>query len=316
MPDLVSSARRERTAPYAFVAPAVVLFALLVLVPIGYTLYLSFEKSHVSGLGLGAGARSQVFAGWSNYAAALSDPQFRSSLLRVLVYSVILVPVMLGLALVFALILDAQRVRFQRFGRIAIFLPYAVPTVLGSLLWGFMYLPTVSPFPTILGWFGLSMPNLFASRTVLFSVVNIGVWGGTGFNMIVQYTALRAIPAELYEAARLDGASQIQIALRVKIPMIAPALVMTTVFSIIATLQVYNEPNTLMPLTNTISPVWMPLMKVYDLAFNNNNLYEAGAMALIIAVVMFVLSAGLLRASNKRVFQGRLWPYSPGSRAR
>jgi multiple sugar transport system permease protein len=294
-----------RLAPYAFVAPAVVLFALLMLIPIGYTLFLSFEKSQVSGLGLGTGGRRQVFAGLSNYASGLTDPTFLSSLLRVLVYSLILVPVMLGLALLFALLLDAQRVRFQRFARLSIFLPYAVPTVIASLLWGFLYLPTVSPFPAILARLGLSMPDLFTANTALFSVANIGVWGGTGFNMIVIYTALRAVPSELYEAARIDGASQVQVALRVKIPMIAPALVLTGVFSIIATLQVFNEPHTLAPLTNTISPDWMPLMKVYDLAFNEQDSYEAAALSVVIAAGMFVFSYGLLRLSNKRVFQGR-----------
>ena len=298
-------ATAPRLAPYAFVAPAVALFALTILIPIGYTLYLSLEKTQVSGLGLGAGARKQVFAGLSNYASGLTDPAFLSSLVRVLVYSLILVPVMLGLALLFALLLDARRVKFQRFSRLSIFLPYAVPTVIGSLLWGFLYLPTVSPFPAILSRLGLSMPNLFATHTVLFSVANIGVWGGIGFNMIVMYTALRAVPTELYEAAWIDGASQVQIALRIKIPMIAPALVLTGVFSMIATLQVYNEPQTLYPLTNTISLDWMPLMRVYDLAFNYNNIYGAAALAMLIAAIMFVLSYGLLWVSNKRVFQGR-----------
>jgi multiple sugar transport system permease protein len=120
-----------------------------------------------------------------------------------------------------------------------------------------------------------------------------------------MYTALRAVPSELYEAARIDGASQLAIALRIKIPMIAPALVLTGVFSIIATLQVFNEPETLLPLTNTISLDWMPLMRVYDLAFNYNNIYGAAALALLIAAVMFLLSFGLLRLSSRRVFQER-----------
>jgi multiple sugar transport system permease protein len=282
-----------------------VLYALVLLIPIGYTLYMSVEKTQVSGLGLGSGGRRQVFAGLSNYQAALTDAAFLSSLLRVVVYSLILVPVMLGLALLFALLLDAARVRFQQFSRLAIFLPYAVPTVIASLLWGFLYLPTVSPFPVILAKVGLSMPNLFATNVALLSVANIGVWGGTGFNMIVMYTALRSVPSELYEAARIDGASQPQIALRIKIPMIAPALVLTGVFSLIATLQVFNEPQVLSPLTNTISPVWMPLMRVYDLAFNNNNTYYAAALSVIIAAFMFTGSFFLLRVSNKRIFQGR-----------
>ena len=310
-PSRVRPARGARTrtaprlAPYVCVTPAVVLFLLFLLLPIGYALFMSFQKSQVSGLGLGAGARRQVFAGLSNYATELTDAAFTSSLLRVVIYSVILVPVMLGLALLFALLLDARRVRLQRFSRLAIFLPYAVPTVIASLLWGFMYLPTVSPFPPVLARLGLTMPNLFTTHVALLSVANIGVWGGTGFNMIVLYTSLRSVPAELYEAARIDGASQTQIALRIKIPMIAPALVLTGVFSVIATLQVFNEPQTLAPLTNTISPDWMPLMRVYDLAFNDNDVYGAAALSMMIAVVMFILSYSLLRVSNRRVFQGR-----------
>jgi multiple sugar transport system permease protein len=292
-------------APYAFVTPAVILYALVLLIPIGYTIYLSLEKTEVSGLGLGLGARRQVFAGLANYASAITDPAFDSSLLRVVIYSLILVPVMLGLALLFALLLDARRVRFQRVGRLSIFLPYAVPTVIATLLWGFLYLPAVSPFPYILSKFGLSMPNLFTTHVALLSVANIGVWGGTGFNMIVMYTALRAVPSELYEAARIDGASQTQIALRIKIPMIAPALVLTGVFSLITTLQVFNEPQTLLPLTNTISQGWMPLMRIYNLAFDENDSYEAAALSIIIAAVMFAGSYFLLRASSKRVFQGR-----------
>jgi multiple sugar transport system permease protein len=290
-------------APYAFVAPALAVFIAIIAIPIGYAVYLSLQKTHVSGLGLGADARTEVFAGLSNYATGLSDSAFIASLERVVVYSVILVPVMLGLALLFALLLDTRRVKFRRFARLSIFLPYAVPTVIGSLLWGFLYLPTVSPFPVILSHLGLSMPNLFSSHLIFLSVANIGVWGGTGFNMIVMYTALRSVPSELYEAARLDGASEVQIALRVKIPLIAPALWLTGVFSMIATLQVFNEPNTLAPLTNTISPVWMPLMMIYNLAFSEDNIYEAAALSIMLALVMYVLSAGLFRISNRRVFQ-------------
>jgi multiple sugar transport system permease protein len=311
-PDVLEHPARQagrgmapRLAPYGFLAPAVTLFALFILAPIGYTIYLSFFQSRVSGLGLGTGARRQVFAGLSNYANVFGDHAFMSSLGRVVLYSVILVPVMMGLALLFALLLDAQRVRFQRFGRLAIFLPYAVPTVIGSLLWGFLYLPAVSPFPVLLHKLGLSMPDLFGPHLVLFSVINVGVWGGTGFNMIVLYTALRGVSAELYEAARIDGASQWQIAFRVKIPMIGPALLITCLFSMIATLQVFNEPFTLAPLTNTISPVWMPLMRVADLALTNNDSYDAAAMSIVIAAAIFVLSFFVLRVTSRRIFQGR-----------
>ncbi len=126
------------------------------------------------------------------------------------------------------------------------------------------------------------------------------MWGGTGFNMIVIYTAQRAIPLEVHEAAKLDGATPLQIALRIKIPMVAPSLVLTFFFSIIATLQVFNEPTTLKPLTNSVSTTWSPLMKVYQDAFGNGDIHSAAAQAALIALATLVLSFGFLRAANRR----------------
>ncbi|MFV2119395.1 carbohydrate ABC transporter permease [Streptomyces sp. Act-28] len=298
-----SGARRGRGAPYAFLAPAAVLFALFFALPIGYAIWLSLHKVEVSGLGLGKGARSEVWAGLSNYTDALTDPELLDGALRVLGYGAIVVPTMLGLALLFALMLDAERVRLTSVTRLVIFLPYAVPGVIAALLWGFLYLPDVSPFYHVLDALGLPQPDLLDGGPLFLSLSNIAVWGGTGFNMIVIYTSLRSIPAEVYEAARLDGCSQLQVALRIKIPMVAPSLVLTFFFSIIATLQVFAEPTTLKPLTNSVSTTWSPLMKVYQDAFGNGDLHAAAATAVIIAVVTLALSFGFLRAANSRTRQ-------------
>ena len=95
-------------------------------------------------------------------------------------------------------------------------------------------------------------------------MANIAIWGGVGFNMLVIYTALRAVPRDLYEAARIDGCTELRLAWQIKLPLIAPALVMTTLFSMIATLQVFSEPMTLDPLTNVLPSTWVPLMKIYQ----------------------------------------------------
>ncbi|WP_431987068.1 carbohydrate ABC transporter permease [Streptomyces griseoflavus] len=283
--------------------PATLLFLLFFALPIGYAVWLSFRKVRVSGLGLGAGAREEVWAGPENYTGALSDGELLNGALRVLGYGGIVVPVMLGLALVFALMLDSDRVRLAPFTRLAIFLPYAVPGVVAALLWGFLYLPDVSPFYFVLDRLGLPQPDLLDGGPLYLALSNIAVWGGAGFNMIVIYTALRAIPAEVYEAARLDGAGPLQIALRIKIPMVAPSLVLTFFFSIIATLQVFNEPTTLKPLTNSVSTTWSPLMKVYQDAFGNGDIHAAAAQATIIALATLVLSFGFLRAASRRTKQ-------------
>ncbi|MFI1329214.1 carbohydrate ABC transporter permease [Streptomyces sp. NPDC020845] len=298
-----------RRAPYVFLLPAILLFAGLFALPIGYALYLSLHKIDVKGLGLGKGAREEVWAGLSNYTDALHDPELLDGAQRVLGYGLIVVPTMLGLALLFALLLDADRrgrkdTLLRGFSRLAIFLPYAIPGVVAALLWGFLYLPDVSPFHYLLDKAGLPRPELLDGNGLYASLSNIAVWGGTGFNMIVIYTSLRSIPAEIYEAARLDGCSQIQIALRIKIPMVAPSLVLTFFFSIIATVQVFSEPTTLKPLTNSVSTTWSPLMDVHQKAFVEGDLYAAAATSMIIAVVTLVLSFGFLRFAGARTGQG------------
>ena len=290
----------RRLVPYGFLAPAIVLFGLLFALPIGYAVYLSLRTVQVKGLGLGTKAREEVWAGLGNYTAALGDPELLAGAVRVLRYGAMLVPTMLGLALLFALVLDSSRARYSSFSRLAIFLPYAVPGIIASLLWGFLYLPSISPGYFLLRAAGLSGPDLLHGDGLYLALTNIALWGGTGFNMVVIYTSLRAIPTDLYEAARLDGCTETQLALRIKIPMVVPSLVLTFFFSTIATLQVFAEPMTLRPLTNSLSSTWSPFMKVYRDAFIQGGLYSAAATSVVIAVATLVLSFGFLKLANRR----------------
>lgn len=301
-PRKARSFRQRALTPYAMLAPGIVLFVVFMAAPIIYTLVLSFQQKKVSGLGLGKGAQSTVFAGFDNYIRSLTDPEFTASVLRVLTYGAILIPLMLGFALLFALLLDSRRTRAGNFSRTAIFLPYAVPAVISSLLWGFLYLPGVSPFHFVADRMGIALPSMLNPDLITFAIANIALWGGVGFNMIVMYTSLKAVPQEIYEAAKLDGASEIQTALRIKIPIIAPSVVMTALFSMIATLQVFAEPTTLRPLANSLSTSWSPLMLVYRDAFTRNDIYSAAATSIIIALATFAISFLFLRIVQKRAF--------------
>jgi multiple sugar transport system permease protein len=294
--------KRGSLTPYAMLIPAVVLFVLFMAAPIVYTIILSFQKTQVTGLGLTPGDRTTVWAGFENYVASLGDPDFLASAIRVLLYGLILVPSMLALALLFALLLDSKRSRAKGFSRIVIFLPYAVPAVISSVLWGFLYLPSVSPFFDFASRVGITLPDIIDNNAVIFGIANIALWGGVGFNMVVMYTSLKAIPSELYEAAKLDGATEVQVALRVKIPIITPSLIMTAIFSLIATLQVFSEPTTLKPLTNSISSTFTPLMKVYRDAFIRGDVYSASATSVVIAIAIFALSFVFLKVVQRRAF--------------
>ncbi len=284
-----------------FTTPAIVLFTLFLIVPIGYAVYLSFRGFRIEGGGA-FGRRVQTFIGFDNYLAAFKDPEYVAGLGRVLLYGAIAVPSVLGLALLFALLLDTPRVRAQGFARTAIFLPYAVPGVIASLLWGFLYLPSSSPITYVAERLHAGPLDFFGFPVLYFSLANIALWSGVGFNMIIIYTSLRAIPTSIYEAARIDGASELQIAWRIKIPLVAPALVLTGLFSVIGTLQLYSEPATLRPMTSSITWTWVPLMKIYREAFRNDNLGGAAAASVVLALGILVISLLLLRFFQRRTF--------------
>ncbi|WP_284292493.1 carbohydrate ABC transporter permease [Luteimicrobium album] len=165
-------ARRRRTAlPVVLVAPAVLLLLLFTFAPAVYAFVLSLLKVHVSG-GLLGTTTERVFAGAQNYTSTLADAEFWSSLGRMLIVAAIGVPSVLFLATLFALCLDADRARMTGFSRLAIFLPYAVPGVIASLLWGFLYLPATSPI-------GGDVVDYFGSTTIFFAVANVAAWGSS-----------------------------------------------------------------------------------------------------------------------------------------
>lgn len=293
---------RPRFTPWLFLAPAILLSAGLLFAPLVYTVVLSFQGRRVSASGIGVA--TDVFVGIDNYVRSLTNPALLASFGRMLLLALIAVPVTMGLALLFALLLDHLASRFTRFSRISIFVPYAVPGVIAALMWGFMYLPGVSPVGELFSAFGLPVPAPLEGASVFLAVSNVIIWGSIGFNMVILYTSLRGLPQELYDSARLDGCNERQLALRIKLPLILPGVILTGLFTVIGALQIFSEPNMMMTLTNSITSDWVPMMLVYRDAFVTNDLYGASATAIIITVVTMVASLGLLRVLRNRAFGG------------
>ncbi|UED86451.1 carbohydrate ABC transporter permease [Streptomyces profundus] len=296
--------RRPRTAaPYVLLGPALALFLAFLAIPVVYALYLSLQGMRIVEGGV-FGTREEVFVGLANYRETLTDGAFWSGFGRLAVYGLIAVPLTLGLALCFALLLDHAGARARRLSRAAIFLPYAVPGVIASLLWGFMYLPSTSPFSYLTEKMGLDAIPFLEGTNIFPSLANIALWGGVGFNMLIIYTSLRSIPPEIYDAARMDGCSEWQLAWRIKVPLVVPALLLTGLFSLVGTLQVYGEPTTLAPMTTEISQTWVPLMHIYRSGFIQDDLPMAAAGSVILAIGTFAVSLLLLRVAQRRAFGG------------
>lgn len=287
--------RKQHLAAYAFVLPFFVVFVAMLVAPLIYSGYLSFFVDRLVG--------GVSFVAFENYLRAFQDPGFLGGLGRTALVLLIQVPIMLGLALFFALALDSGRARGSKALRLLIFLPYAVPGVVAVLMWGYLYGKQFGLIGQITDAIGVPSLNLLSDSNILFSIMNIITWTYVGYNMIVMYSALKSIPAELYEAAEIDGASQWRLAWSVKIPLIRPAIILTVIFSVIGSFQIFNEPSLLLELAPTaITQSFTPNFYAYNLAFVNQDTNYAAAIAFLLGFVIMIVSYVVQLSTRRREF--------------
>ncbi|MGN6761929.1 MAG: carbohydrate ABC transporter permease [Leifsonia sp.] len=279
---------------WAFVAPFMIVFAAMIIAPVVYALYLSVFRQQLIG--------GNEFVGLGNYVALLQDAKFWESLGRVALFLVVQVPIMLALSLVAALALDSARLHGAGFFRIALFLPYAVPGVVAALIWGFIYGDQFGLTASVNHLLGTALAPL-TSQWVLGSIGNVVTWEFMGYNMLIFYASLRVIPGELYEAAEIDGAGAFRTVFSIKLPAIRGALVIATIFSIIGSFQLFNEPNLLKQLApNAITSYFTPNMYAYNLSFAGQQFNYAATVAIVMGVVTAVIAYVVqLRGSRKEL---------------
>ena len=288
--------RKQHLAAYGLVLPFFVVFAAMLVAPLIYAGYLSFFVDRLIG--------GVSFVAFENYLRAFQDPGFLAGLGRTALILVIQVPIMLGLALFFALAIDSGRARGSRALRLLIFLPYAVPGVVAVLMWGYLYGKQFGLIGQITGGIGLPTVDLLSGPNILGSIMNIITWTYVGYNMIVMYSALKSIPTELYEAAEIDGASQWRLAWSVKIPLIRPAIILTVIFSVIGSFQIFNEPSLLLELApSSITQSFTPNFYAYNLAFVNQDTNYAAAIAFLLGFVIMIVSYVVQLSTRRREFQ-------------
>ncbi len=278
-------ARRDRRSwtGWGFIGPFVAVFALVFLAPIAYSLYLSLFRDQLIG--------GTTFVGLDNYQQALRDERFWDALGRVSLFLCVQVPVMLGIALLVALALDSGRLYGKNFFRISVFLPYAVPAVVATLMWSFMYGTRFGLVGDLNDAFGISLPDPLSPDLVLAAIGNIVTWEFVGYNMLIFYSALRVVPNSLYEAAEIDGAGQIRVITAIKLPAIRGALVIATIFSIIGSFQLFNEPSVMQKLApNAITTDYTPNFYTYSLSFSGQQHNYSATVAIVMGLITMVIA--------------------------
>jgi multiple sugar transport system permease protein len=276
-----------------FVTPFLLIFLALFIVPLGYAAYLSlFQEKLVGGVS---------FVGLDNYVRALGDERLVSGIGRVAVFFAFQVPIMLGIALVAALAIDSGLLRLAKVFRLGIFVPYAVPSVVATLMWGYLYGRDFGPFAQLADKIGAAAPDFLSPGVVLGSMANVVTWEFTGYNMIILYAALRAVPKDLYEAAAVDGAGPFRTAWSIKIPAIRPALLLCLIFSVIGSFQLFAEPQLLQRLApSVIDSAYTPNLYAYTLAFTGQEVNYAAAVSFLLGLVIVVASYTVLFLTSRR----------------
>jgi multiple sugar transport system permease protein len=297
MSGATSTLGRERRAAWVLLAPLTLAFAVFFALPIVLAAVQSFQQTKVQG-GLGIGGATTAFAGFDNYVAVLSDQAILRGFVRVLLLGVVQVPVMLAIAILMALLFDAGIIWGRQFFQTAAFLPHAIPGVIAALVWGALYLPQISPIIKGLAALGLDV-NMLGRNTVLISIMNITTWEWIGYNMVILYAALQSIPREILESATVEGAGGVRIALSIKLPLIVPALVITLAFSVIGSLQQFAAPAVLSTFTSEVDSKFTPNLAVFTLATGNGVTERASALAMVVALLAFVLSFTVLRIRDR-----------------
>jgi multiple sugar transport system permease protein len=278
---------------YLFVLPFLAIFVAMLVVPLAYAAYLSLFREQLIG--------GTVFAGLENYTRALTDDRLIGGLLRVARFFLLQVPIMLLLSLLSALAIDSGLLRFAKVFRLGIFVPYAVPAVVATLMWGYLYGRDFGPFAQLAEKLGLPAPDFLSDNWMLASMANIVTWQFVGYNMIILYAALRSVPHDLYEAAAVDGAGAWRIAWSIKIPALRPALLVCLIFSVIGSFQLFTEPQLLQRLApNVIDSAYTPNLYAYTLAFTGQEVNYAAAVSFLLGLVIVVASYTVLLATNRR----------------
>ncbi|MFI6209050.1 carbohydrate ABC transporter permease [Streptomyces sp. NPDC051041] len=288
--------RRRLTACGVLMTPFFALLLTVFLIPVGTAVHLSLYSDDQPGLGFGP--ERTVFVGLRSYAAVLTDPTFLGGLGTVALYCLVYLPLMVVGALALALLLDSGMVRLRALAQLGLFLPHAVPGIIAALIWLYLYTPGISPVIDLFARADITV-DFLGVHTVVPSIVNIALWSNLGYNMVVFYAALQAVPREVIEASVVDGAGPVRTALQVKTPLVRASIVMVSIFTLIWALQLFTEPMLLSQSSPMINSRFSPSMYIYDAAFTRNNYSLAAAASVVLLVCTIALSYGVTRLTSR-----------------
>jgi ABC-type sugar transport system permease subunit len=279
---------RKHAAAYGFLAPYLFFYLIFILIPVAWSFWLTLRKG-----GLLSGTE---FIGLANFGKVWENEVFLKALRNTAYYTLLVVPLAMISSLVLALLIDKMKTAWQNVVKSALFLPMVSSVVSLSIIWKAIFLPGKDgPLNTLVGLFGIPPQNWLGNpRLVIPSIVGFEIWRGYGFWVILFLAGLAAIPDDLYEAARVDGANVWHSLTRITLPLLRPTFLFLLVMGFIWNFQIFDAVYMLTaggPANASATVVWY----VYRNAFHFENLGFAATMGVLLLFIILILTVTQLK---------------------
>jgi multiple sugar transport system permease protein len=267
--------------PYLFLLPYLLFFVVFRLGPSVAGLAVSFTNWAAVG--------TPEWVGLSNYQAMMRDPRLLDAVKNTVFFTVLTVPLLVVLGLALALFLN-QRRRGRGVGRVVVFAPYVIMSTVVGVLWTWLLEKDFGLINVYLSQLGFpTIPWLVDAGTAMYGIVLTTVWWTVGYNMVLFLAGLQDIPQELYEAARIDGASGWQLFRHITLPLLAPTTFLVLMLTIINSFQVFDQVFVMTsggPGTSTLTLV----QYIYTTAFQFRKFGYGSAIAVLLFVILVVFA--------------------------
>jgi len=285
----------QRTA-WLFLAPALLVLGVFFLLPVLAALLLSLTDYDLYAL---ADIRNLRFVALGNYWELLQRPLFWSALGHTMYFVAVGVPLSLGASLGAAMLLNSPLARCKPFFRTALFAPVVTTVVATAVIWRYLFNTKYGMANYVLGLVGIHPVDWLGDpHWAMPTIIAFAVWKNFGYNMIIFLAGLQAIPPDLYEAARIDGASPWRQFRHITLPMLKPTMLMVGILTVSGYFQLFAEPYVMTeggPLQSTVSVLYL----MYDEGFKWWNLGSASAVAFLLFLIMFAVTVLMLKLSRR-----------------
>ena len=273
----------ETAAAYTLLTPTIITLIILFVLPLIMLIVLSFTDYRMT-------TGQMKFNGIDNYVYLFTADKFWKAMGNTVFFAVVKLGLDVCLALAVALALDSN-IHFRKVLRTIFFSPVVTPVVACSLIWLWFYDPGIGPFNQILSWFGIEpLKWIFAEETAMMSIIMFSVWHGLGYNVMLLLSGLQGISGEYLEAARLDGATDLQIIWKIKLPLLKPIISFVLMMGIINAFKAFSEVNVMTPDGGPGYSTAMAVNYIYEQAFTNGRMGRGAAASILLFIVIFVLT--------------------------